>query len=69
MNLLDHYILAVHSVKDITDEFVHHTGDIPNERLFEVDLTYDCVGTIERKTKQFWESIWKEAENNGCFLA
>lgn len=69
MNLLNHSILAVHSVKDVTDEFVQSTGYVPNERLLEVDLTFDCEGTIERKTKQIWESDWKEAEEDGYFLA
>ena len=69
MNLLNHSILTVHSVKDVTDKFAQNTGDIPKERLFEVDLTFDCEGIIERRTNQFWESVWKEAEKNSCFLA
>lgn len=31
MNLLEHYIIEVHSVKDITNEFAKHCGYIPEE--------------------------------------
>ena len=44
MNLLENYIVKIHSVKDVTDDFIKHFGDIPEEPLFKVDFTSTCYG-------------------------
>ena len=56
MNLLEHYIKEIHSVKDITYDFTKHCGYTPREPLLEVDLTYDCYGVVNRNNRKFWKS-------------
>ena len=43
MNVLEHFIKEIHSVRDITEEFKQHSGCEPAEPLLQVDLTYDIV--------------------------
>lgn len=69
MNLLEHYIIEIHSVKDITNEFTEHFGYVPNEPLLEVDLTYDCYGVVERCKTTFWKSNFDRVKNEGYFMA
>lgn len=69
MNLVEHHIVKVHSVKDISDEFEQNVGFLPYEPLIEVDLTYNCYGRITRIPKQFFKSDWEEAVENGYFMA
>lgn len=57
MNLLEHYIKEIHSVKDITNEFTERCGYVPNEPLLEVDLTYTCYGVVERDKMIFLSQI------------
>ena len=64
MNLLEHYIKEIHSVKDITNKFTERAGYEPGESLLEVDLTYDCYGVVERGKMIFFGSqILKEQRN------
>ena len=42
MNLLESYIKEIHSVTDVTEDFMKHCGYEPKETLFEVDLTSVC---------------------------
>lgn len=49
MNVLEHFIKEIHSVRDITEEFEQHSGREPAEPLLQVDLTYDCYGIITRE--------------------
>ena len=69
MNLLEHYIKEIHSIKDITNEFIECCGYVPNEPLLEVDLTYDCYGIIERSKMTFWKSNFEMVKNEGYFMA
>ena len=69
MNLLEHYIKEIHSIKDITNKFTENCGYVPNEPLLEVDLTYDCYGIIERSKMTFWKSNFEMVKNEGYFMA
>lgn len=69
MNLLEHYIVEVHSVTDMTDDFEKHTGYRPDEPFLRVDLTYDCYGVIRRKEESFWKSSFEKAKEAGYYLA
>lgn len=35
MNLLEHYIVEIHSEKDITNEFTQHCGYVPKEPFYK----------------------------------
>lgn len=68
MNLLEHYIKEIHSVNDITNQFIKSCGYEPAESLLEVDMTYNCYGVIERNKKTFWKSDFEEVKKHGYFM-
>ena len=69
MNLLEHYIKEIHSVQDISDEYKKAIGHKPKELLYEVDVTFDCYGVVERMKKIMSKSEFEQAKKQGYFLA
>lgn len=69
MDLLEHYIRKIHSVKNITQDFEKHCGYVPEEDLYEVDLTYDCYGMEKRTKTTFWESNFERVKQCGYYMA
>ena len=69
MNLLEHYIKEIHSVQDVSDKFEKATGHKPKEPLYEVDVTVDCYGVVERTRKIMSKSDFEQAKKQGYFLA
>lgn len=69
MNLLEHFIIKIHSVVDISNEFEQKCGYSPKEPLYKVDLTYDCYGVVTRTTRNFYKSELESTTNRGYFLA
>lgn len=63
MNLLEHYIEKVHSVREVHNEY-----DLKHAYC-EVDVTYDCYGQKERKKRLFQKSEWEKAKRRGYFMA
>lgn len=59
MNLLEHYIIEVHSVTEYTA--------VPG--MIKVELTYDCWGNVERGTHITSKALWEEALAKGYYLA
>lgn len=68
MNLLENYIVEIHSVKDYNPEDHWFFGDII-ERYIEVDMTTDCYGSIRRDTCIFTEREFEEIKRQGYFMA
>ena len=69
MNLLEHYIKEIHSVQDVTNKFEKATGHKPKEPLYEVDVTANCYGVVERKKKLMSKSDFEQAKKQGYILA
>ena len=69
MNLLEHYIKEIHSVQDVSNKFEKATGRKPKEPLYEVDVTVNCYGIVERKRKFMSKSEFEQAKKHGYFLA
>ena len=69
MNLLEHYIKEIHNVQDVSDKFVKTTGIKPKEPLYEVDVTFDCYGVVERDIRFMDKSEFEQAKKQGYFLA
>ena len=69
MNLLEHYIKEIHSVQDISDKYEKATEQKPKEPLYEVDVTFDCYGVVERTRKIMSKSDLEQAKKQGYFLA
>lgn len=69
MNLLEHYIKEIHSVQDISDKYERAIRHKPKEPLYEVDVTVDCYGVVERTRKIMSKSEFEQAKKQGYFLA
>ena len=69
MNLLEHYIKEIHSVQDVSDKYEEAIGHKPKEPLYEVDVTFDCYGVVERMKKIMSKSDLEQAKKQGYFLA
>ena len=69
MNLLEHYIKEIHSVQDISDKYEKAIRQKPKEPLYEVDVTVDCYGVVERMKKIMSKSALEQAKKQGYFLA
>ena len=66
MNLLEHYIKEVHSVKEYNEEW---TKEFPDEKFVRVDITYDCYGSIERNFHVWNTDAWNRIKKKGYFMA
>ena len=69
MNLLEHYIKEIHSVQDVSDKYEKAIRQKPKEPLYEVDVTVDCYGVVERMKKIMSKSALEQAKKQGYFLA
>ena len=68
MNLIEHYIKEIHSVQDVSNKFEEATGRKPKEPLYEVDITVNCYGVVERTRKFMSKSEFEQAKKQGYFL-
>ena len=69
MNLLEHYIKEIHNVEDVSDKYERAIRQKPKEPLYEVDITVDCYGVVERMKKIMSKSDLEQAKKQGYFLA
>ena len=69
MNLLEHYIKEIHSVQDVSDKYEKAIRQKPKEPLYEVDITVDCYGVVERMKKIMSKSALEQAKKQGYFFA
>ena len=69
MNLLEHYIKEIHNVQDVSDKYEKATGSELKEPLYEVDITVDCYGVVERTRKIMTKSEFEQAKKQSYFLA
>lgn len=60
MNLLEHYIVKVHSFEEVKCNL---------GTFIEVDLTYNCYGNVERRKTSFLKEEWEEALEKGYYFA
>lgn len=59
-------LIEIHSVNDVTDEFLEKGGYTLGS-ILAVDMTYKKNGKISRDTFRFLESIWYSVKKNGFF--
>ena len=69
MNLLEHYIKEIHNVQGVADRYDKVIRHKPKEPLYEVDVTVDCYGVVERMKKIMSKSALEQAKKQGYFLA
>lgn len=53
MNLLEHYILEIHSEKDVTELFEERCGYRPEKKIYEIEMDVICYGVKEHVKKIF----------------
>ena len=63
MNLLEHYIIEIHSVKKCEEDWVEEDWEI-----LEVDLTHDCYGRIKRETYYWKKGMFEQIKKQGYFM-
>ena len=51
------------------DKYEKAIGQKPKEPLYEVDVTFDCYGVVERTRKIMSKSEFEQAKKQGYFLA
>ena len=66
MNVLEHYIVEVHSVEPYTSDW---TPRFPDREFLKVDLTQDCYGRVERGTHIFNTKEWEDIQEKGYYMA
>jgi hypothetical protein len=73
MNLLEHYIIRVIRIEDVTEEFNEYLKKLEEskspERLYVAKLEVDCYGKKEIIERGFFESELKRALEQGYYLA
>ena len=65
MNILEHYIKEIHSIKPCTEEWI---TEFPYRELLEIELTSDCYGRIERETYIWSSNQWEQIKEQGYFM-
>lgn len=65
MNLLECYILEVHSVIDVTNKIRRIAHDT---KYLEVDITYNCYGSLSRAKRIFTQDEWDYILERGYFI-
>lgn len=67
MNKLEHYIEEIHSVIKCEEEWTKE-DDFKDSEFVEVDLTYDCYGSIERRTYYWSKEDFEKIKKQGYFM-
>lgn len=61
MNLVEHYIVEVHDVVEITEDW---------GSFVMVDVTVNCYGHVSRQKTSFTDFVeWKKVREKGYYLA
>ena len=68
MKLVENYIKKIYSEEDITDKYREQIKKEPSEKLIQVDIEYNCYGSVRRDKMTFLQSMWEEAKRKGYFL-
>lgn len=69
MNLLEHYIQEVYSIKDVTEEWEKLMGRKANESFVKVKMCVNCYGQVSITEKIFCLSEWEQVKSQGYYLA
>lgn len=69
MNLLEHNIVKVYSVDDITKEAEENLGYTQREQRVRVIMRVDCYGQEEDAVKIFYKTEWEKVREQGNYMA
>ncbi len=62
VNLVEHYIVEIHSVEKIKRE------PWMEEQFVKVDVTIDCYGNVKRCIAYYPSSYWEDIKENGYYM-
>jgi hypothetical protein len=66
MNLLEHHIINIHSVKSKVAKNFYAEG--VDQEFIIADITVDCHGHVERIKREFMPEDWELAKQQGYFM-
>lgn len=69
MNLIEHKVIEIHNVVDITKKFEATYGYLPCDVMYEVDLTYTVSGTTVRRKRTMFRCELDGIRKRGYFMA
>jgi hypothetical protein len=65
MNILEHYIVEIHSVTPYEADW---TSEFPDRKFVQVDMTHDCYGQVLRNTHVFNTKEWEQIKSQGYYM-
>lgn len=65
MNVLEHYIVKIHSVVPYRAEW---TKELPDKKFVTADITTDCYGSIKRESRVFSQTEWDKVVKRRYYL-
>ena len=75
MNLLEHYIKKVISVKDVTQEWEKYMQEeedpnfIETDPMLEIKILVNCMGVEEYNILWYHKSEWDKIQEQGYYMA
>lgn len=75
MNLLEHYIEKIISVKDVTQEwekYMQVTEDpnfVETDPMLEINILVNCMGVEEYHILWYHKSEWDKIQEQGYYMA
>ena len=69
MNPVEHKVIEIHTVVDITKEFEAKWGYLPCDVMYEVDLTYTVGGETIRRKRTMFRCELDGIRKRGYFMA
>lgn len=66
MNMLEQYIVEIHSVNEYEEEW---TKEFPDFKFVEVDVTTNCYGSENRDKRIFNTVEWEKYKEQGYWMA
>ena len=75
MNLLEHYIKKVISVKDVTQEWEKYMQEeedpnfIETDPMLQISMIINCYGQTKETTKMCHKSEWDKIQEQGYYMA
>lgn len=67
MNLLENYLVEIHSVKPCNEKWTNEDW-AKDEKWLTVDATFDCWGNKSRCTREYTKSEWETIVKKGYYM-
>lgn len=69
MNKLEHYIVEIYSIIDVTDNLKRYNAwRKASTPIYEVYMLVNCCGILSEVTEIFSNNQWEEVKRNGYYM-